>query len=524
MKRRAFLCSTSALALIAVAPAGSAQEGPRIVSRVPFGPDTVSDMARALAAEKFMPRAALPDAWSELSYDDYRKVWFDPKNAVWRQSARRFEMDLLLPGLYFPRPVEVDVVADGMAERIAFDLDLFVNSEMLADLPAGDDLGFSGIRLRYVYEGEMWEREFAIFQGASYFRAIGAAQHYGLSARGLALRTGDADGEEFPEFTHLWVETPADPDETITVHALLDSASVTGAYRFRIAPGTACIMDVDCTIFPRVDLDHVGIAPLTSMFLYDETNRTRFPDFRPAIHDSDGLLAWNGSGEMLWRPLANPIALQVSTFLDAAPRGFGLMQRARRLSDFADLEAHYHQRPSLWIEPQGDWGEGAVRLVEIPSDKEVYDNIVAYWRPRDVLVAGSEHDFAYRMIWGDETVSAGAPPRPDVARVLNTYIGRDFDGDRILVAIDFAPQEALDRAAEGELGPPEWVPRDVSARVSSGQSDVSDPILQRNPETNGTRLSFTFDPGKEATVELRAQLLREGATVTEVWLYRWTRA
>lgn len=522
MKRRAFLAATSAMAIVAASGTARAQEETRMLSSVPFDPAMVKDMARTLAAEPYVARASLPDEWGKLSYDDYRKVWFDPKNAVWAKADRRFEMDLLLPGLYFPRPVEVDVVEDGMAERVAFDLGLFVNSDLLADLPASEELGFSGIRLRYVYEGEMWEREFAIFQGASYFRAIGAGQHYGLSARGLALRTGDAEGEEFPEFTRFWVEDPGNTDETVTVHALLDSPSVAGAYTFRIAPGTACTMEVECTLFPRVDLDHVGIGALTSMFLYDQTDRTRFPDFRPAVHDSDGLLSWNGAGEMVWRPLANPTALETSSFVDSAPKGFGLMQRDRRLSDFADLEAHYHQRPSLWIEPRDDWGEGVVRLVEIPSDKEIYDNIVAYWRPKDVLAAGSEHRFAYHMSWGDEALSATAPPRADVARVLETYIGREAESGRLLVAIDFGPQAELDRVVEGELGPPEWVPPDIMGRVASGQTDISEPILQRNPETDGTRLTFTFDPQDEAVIELRAQLLRDGVPVTEVWLYRWT--
>ncbi|WGH78633.1 glucan biosynthesis protein [Jannaschia ovalis] len=505
MKRRTFLGGVSALAL-----AGAADAAPRIIETRPFGPDTVREMARDLAAQPYMPRPLIPEPWRALTYDQYRTIWFDPRRAVWSGEDRGFEMDLFHPGLYFPRAVEVAVVEGDSAARLAFDFDLFARTDQTPELPLDETMGYSGLRLRHRFPGEANAREFAVFQGASYFRAIGAAQHYGLSARGLALDTGEDSGEEFPDFTRFWVETPAPGDDRVILHALLDGPSAAGAFRFEITPGPACEMRVECSLFPRVDLDHAGIAPLTSMFLYDQTNRPRFEDFRPAIHDSDGLAIWNGAGEMLWRPLANPVVLQFSSFVDDSPRGFGLMQRADRLSDFADLEAHYHERPSLWIEPEGDWGPGVVRLVEIPSDREIYDNIVAYWRPRAPLAAGQEHRFAYRMSWHD----AAATPkgRADVARVIDTHMGLNFEGDRWLAAIDFAAHPELE-SLDG-----------ITLHVSSGRAVTSDGILQRNPETGGARLAFTFDPAARDAVELRAQLMRDGRAVSEVWLYRWTRA
>jgi glucans biosynthesis protein len=331
---------------------------------------------------------------------------------------------------------------------------------------------------------------------------------YGLSARGLALDTASPDGEEFPDFTRFWIERPAPGERLHRIHALMESPSVTGIYHFTIDPyGEATEVDVRCRLWLRADLENVGIAPLTSMFYFGPTNRDRFNDFRPSVHDSDGLSIFNGNGEMLWRPLGNPRELQVSSFVDENPQGFGLAQRARRYSDFHDLEAQYHRRPGLWITPGEDWGRGAVTLVEIPTDKEIFDNIVAYWRPREPLVAGSEHAFTYHMSWAGEL-----PEQSPVASVIGTRIGRGFPNDlRQVVVIDFAPHAALPEDYD-----------DLVVYVNSNRFETSPGLVQRNPETGGPRLAFSFDPADVTVAEFRAQLFHEGRGVTEVWLYRWT--
>jgi len=333
---------------------------------------------------------------------------------------------------------------------------------------------------------------------------------YGLSARGLALKTGDPMGEEFPDFIEFWLEAPGPDQKNMVVHALMDSPSVTGAYRFDISPGVHCVMDVEATLFPRTELENVGLGPLTSMFLYDETNRTRFDDFRPAVHDSDGLLVHNGNGELLWRPLANPKRLQISYFVDENPRGFGLIQRARKLSDYADLEALYHNRPGLWVEPRGDWGEGSVMLVEIPTDAEIFDNIVAYWNPRSPMKPGEEISLGYRLTWCPE------PQITDrLARVLNTAMGARHNGAQRqpgrFAAIDF---EAHPLFEDG--------PDAMTVHIQSSQAETTTGVLQKNPETGGLRLVFAFDPGDSPYAELRAQLFKDGERASEVWLYRWT--
>ncbi|MEC7259228.1 MAG: glucan biosynthesis protein, partial [Pseudomonadota bacterium] len=353
--RRAFLTATTALAL-AWAGRGIASDQPA----TPFSRDTVIDMARDLASREFRPRDPVPQAWQDLTYEQYKSIWFRPTAALWAETDRPYAVDFFAPGLYFKRPVRIDEVVEGQARMLPFQLDSFDRSDRFPDIPVSEDLGFSGFRLRTEMTEPGKKNEFCVFQGASYFRAIGYGQIYGQSARGLAINTAEPEGEEFPDFIHFWLEAPAPGQRNMIVHALMDSPSLSGAYRFDIRPGPSCVMDVEAVIFTREQVNNIGLGALTSMFLFDATDHTRFDDFRPAVHDTDGLMVWNGAGEAIWRPLANPRRLQVSSFVDQMPRGFGLMQRARDLADFGDFEAKYHRRPGTWIEPKGDCGPGSV--------------------------------------------------------------------------------------------------------------------------------------------------------------------
>lgn len=507
MIRRDLLKTLAALAALpaaAWADEPGVQLGPQAA---PFGPNTVTNRARLLAAKPYAPRPMIPEGWRKLTYDQYRKIWFDGRNALWEGTDVPQRVDVFPPGLYFPQAVAMHVVADGMAQPLTFDMGVFDTTDTFPDLPVDDTLGYSGLRLRAELEKQGIFQEYAVFQGASYFRGIGTGETYGLSARGLALKTGDPMGEEFPDFTALWLERPLADSNNVVLHALLDSPSCTGAYRFEITPGTVLEMKVRATLFAREELTHLGIAPLTSMFLFDDTMRQRFSDFRPAVHDSDGLLIHNGGGEVIWRPLSNPLTLQISTCTDNNPRGFGLMQRKRRFSDYNDLEALYHNRPAVWITPGEGWGKGAVTLVEIPADLEIYDNIVTYWRPASPLPAGAEHQMSYTLHWGADPVAATA----DVpVKVLNTAIGGRMEGGQVVV-IDFAPGPNL--------------PEDLSqieVVLRGGDVPLTPGTLQRNPETNGPRLAFTFQPEDAALVEFRAQLRLRDEPLSEIWLYRWT--
>ncbi len=510
LSRRSILSLVGGLAAFGLMPVW-AEDAPERAGMTlgpsgPFDPEMVVARARALAAAPYAPPPAVSQEWLDLSYDDFRGIWFDTRHTLYRRNAGALQAEFFVAGLYFPHKIGLNAVEDGQSRPITFELRTFDTTKEFPALPQ-DGTGFAGFRLLGELEAQDRFQEYAVFQGASYFRAIGRGLAYGLSARGLALNTAGDGGEEFPIFRDFWIEAAEPGATTVIVHALLDSPSVSGAYTFKITKGDATSMQVISRLFPRVDLATAGIAPGTSMFLFNDINRTRFDDFREAVHDSDGLLMINGAGEVLWRPLTNPKAVEVSVFGDTGPRGFGLMQRARQTGDYNDLVAHYERRPSLWVEPVGDWGSGAVMLVEIPTDKEINDNIVAFWRPAQPLKAGQEHRFDYVLHW-----CANAPTEGTVAPVMASRTGaRVFEEGRIF-AIDYAPHPAL-----GDD------PARIEARVSTSVGEISAQLVQLNRATGGMRLDFTLK-GDAPVAELRAELLRGGQRVAEVWLNRWSAA
>jgi glucans biosynthesis protein len=502
--RRQFLDLMSGLAALGLHPVkADGAAGLRFGPTTGFTPEKVIARARSLAANAYVPPPSVSADWRNLSYDAFRGIWYDTRQALYRDQPSSVQAEFFVAGLFFRHKIGLHAVENGQSREVKFDLTNFATSDKFPTLTA-EGTGFAGFRMLGEIEAQGRFQEYAVFQGASYFRAIGRGQAYGISSRGLALNTAVSGPEEFPIFRKFWIEAAA-PDATfVTIHALLDSPSVAGAYRFDIRKGDITEMTVSARLFPRVELNTVGIGPGTSMFLFNDVNHFRFDDFREAVHDSDGLLILNGMGETIWRPLNNPKYIETSLFADASPRGFGLMQRARQPGDYNDLSAHYERRPSLWVEPLDDWGKGAVVLIEIPTDKEINDNIVAFWRPEAPLLAGKDYQFDYRLHW-----CATAPVEGAVAPVTATRTGARVFEDGRLFTIDYAPHPAL-----GDD------PARIEARVSTSRGTISSPIVQYNPATGGMRLDFTLK-GEPTETELRAELWREGRPAAEVWLYRW---
>jgi periplasmic glucans biosynthesis protein len=474
-----------------------------------FRAETVRNLAEALSRAPFKrPQHDLPAVLKKLTYDQYRDVRYRPEQAIWRGDDLGYELQLFSLGFLYDVPVDVTLVENGKARPLKATPELFNFGPLVGDVPADADLAFSGFRIHSPVNSDTYLDEYAVFQGASYFRLVARGQIYGLSARGLAVNTARPEGEEFPFFRAFWIEKPKVGDPSIVVHALLDSKSVTGAYRFTIASGDTAVMDVKATLYPRRHLDHVGIAPLTSMFLFGSAQHRLSQDFRPSVHDSEGLAIYNGAGENLWRPLTNPKTLQVSSFVDNGPKGFGLAQRDRSFANYEDLEAHYEQRPTAWIEPKGNWGKGFVELVEIPTQEEIHDNIVAYWKPLGGVPAGKPYELSYRITWG---IKVGPPARP-IAQVLKTRVGAGPHKDSYRIIVDFSG-DGLDTTA-GSVRP----------NLSASDAKTSNLTIQPHPETKGVRVSFQLHPGDKKLSELRLSLSQENRTASEVWLFRWTRS
>lgn len=489
------------LALQATMPAWAtvSQDGGEL-----FSAAVVVDEAMRLAQAPFTPPRKAPEALGKLDFDEYRNIRYRKQAAIWGAGRTRFAIELYPPGYLFRDLVEIAVVERGMAYPVVLKPESFETPDSTL-LPLLRKAGqFTGFRLHFPLNSADYKDEFLVFQGASYFRAVSARQIYGLSARGLALNVAEPNGEEHPIFRRFWIERPAEGADKIIVHALLDSPSVTGAYRFVVFPGNLTRIEVEASLFPRVELTHVGIAPLTSMFLQGPLSRQLVDDYRPAVHDSQALAMWTGKGERIWRPLSNPRTLQISAFLDNGPKGFGLIQRSRNFAYYNDLGGHYQMRPSAWVAPRGDWGKGHVNLYEIPSDSETNDNIVAYWRPAEPLAAGRQFDFAYVLTWPDD-----APFARDMAAVAGSFSSRERRSGNRQVVVDY------------EL-PPDVKPKSIDPDFAISSGRIVDTSLQAASEIGGLRIFVTFDPEGAEQVELRLQLRRENAAIGETWLYRWT--
>ena len=499
MSAHRLLALIAALVLVRAAPA--------IASGDAFDFEVLRFQAKILASKPYTPGpAVVPEGLLKLTYDQYRDIRFRPEESLWRRERLPFELQFFHPGFNFDRTVQLSTLERGRAEPIAFSPALFdYGMNRVPKVPS--TMGFAGLKVLYPLNkpGD----ELGAFQGASYFRFLCQKATYGLSARGLAINTGEPGGEEFPVFKEFWVERPAPDAKTLVAYALLDGPSVAGAFRFAITPGPETVMLVHEVLYCRTNPAVLGIAPLTSMFWHGENTNTSYDDFRPEVHDSDGLLNFTGAGEWIFRPLTNPASTRVAAFLDENPRGFGLIQRDRRFEDYQDLEANYHLRPSAWIEPVGLWGRGAVRLVELHAPDETYDNIASFWVPESLPPAGEPLEFTYRLHWFMDQV------HPPAGYAVSTRHGRSRTQEPELerFVVDF------DGAYLSKEGPTPLIEPVVT--VGAGASLVNSTV-QKNPFNGTWRVAFAFKPdGSGRPVELRCFLRKQPHVLTETWSYLW---
>lgn len=509
-----------AVKVVDTAEAGQASAS--VAQAGPFTYDTLVRMAEEKALKPYVkPSTAAEPYLSKIDYDDLSLIRFDTSRAVFAKGPGKYPVALFHMGKFFRVPVKIHVVTRGAVREIPYDKSLF---NMPADSPAQalpPDSGFAGFRFQENRLGDQkklsWEKyDWVAFLGASYFRAIGEEHQYGLSARGIALDVAPQPGkaEEFPDFTNFWIETPTnDRQETMTLYALLDGPSLCGAYRFSINRTKGVVMDIESALFLRQNIDRFGIAPLTSMFWFSETVKGQANDWRPEIHDSDGLAMWTGTGEHIWRPLNNPGRTMASAFSDRNPRGFGLLQRDRNIDHY--LEAiYYDRRPSVWVEPLGEWGEGSVQLVEIPTDDEIHDNIVAMWVPKEPAEAGNQYRFKYRLHWrADEPYPTG------LARCVATRLG---NGGR---PGQPRPKGVCKFIVEFTGTPLEIIAPDVKpeAMLWSSRGTFLNVFLETVPggKVGHWRAMFDLNTQGAEPVEMRLYLRLGEITLSETWLFQY---
>ncbi|HET7837527.1 MAG TPA: glucan biosynthesis protein G [Variovorax sp.] len=486
-----------------------------------FSLDDVTAQARALMNKPYVaPVNNLPPAFSDMQFADYQKMQPRADRFEWKDLDTPFRLNFYHQGMQFNSAVRInEITADGVQE-IKYDPERFDFGGLAFDRGATQALGYAGFRVLYPINQPDKLDEIVSFLGASYFRVIGKGQVYGLSSRGLAIDTTPPGGEEFPNFREFWIQRPAPQDRQLVIYALLDSPRATGAYQFIVTPGGKdAVVDVQANIFVRGDIKTLGIAPVTSMFLYGPNQQSDLKrGFRPAIHDSNGLALRTGSGEWIWRPLNNPRQLAISSFEIENPKGFGLLQRGREFSRYEDLKDRYDLRPSAWIEPQGQWGKGRVTLMEIPTPDETNDNIVAFWTPDAPTRRGQMLQFAYRMHWTTDEPALHDAANAWVRQTFHTdseqlqaNLIRKLDGNSAFL-IDFEGPALANLPAGTEVKP----------RVSVGDNaDLIDVGIERNPATKGWRVSLRVRVKNPALpVEMRAALVQGDQPISETWSYQ----
>jgi glucans biosynthesis protein len=483
------------------------------ISRAPveaFTFEKVRAEAARIAAKPYKAaRSPVPKFLREIGYDQYRDLRFREDRTLWRNIGRPFQARFFHPGYLYNRIVEFYEIDGPRVEPIRYSPDLFVFEKSMAPVQrqVPENLGFAGFRVHHPLNRSDVLDEVISFLGESYFRALGKNQVWGLSARGLAVNPFTKAPEEFPAFTKFWLERPGSYAQALHFYALLEGPSVTGAYEFWLEPGEDTRLRVKAALFLRKKVERLGLAPLTSMFWFGENTSNTFGDFRPEVHDSDGLLVLNGSGEWLWRPLSHGTALQQNVFADA--RGFGLLQRDRDFAHYQDLEAKYHQRPSVWVELGRGWDRGAAHLVQLPAKNEYNDNVVAFWAPETAPKAGSTIELEYTLHWFTE--NAAWPPGGRCMATRIDYQEAPFFRQFFL---DFASGELRD------LKPEAGITADIFASEGVPLKDV---IVQKNEFDKSWRVNFIVSTKKLGKpIELRCALKQGDRALTETWSYTWT--
>ena len=475
--------------------------------------DVVAKAEKLSKKSYVQPSKNIPSELSSLQFADYQKISFKHDKAYWNDRKSRFKLEFYHEGMYFDTPVKINEIVNNQVNEIKYNPDYFDLSKLNLDNLNTKNLGFAGFKVHYpINKPTKTDDEIFTALGGSYFRAVGKDQRYGLSARGLAIDTGEMSGEEFPRFKEYWIERPDPNQKHLVIYALLDSQSVTGAYKITLVPSIDTTVTVEAKVFFRDSVKKLGIAPLTSMFLYGPNQPSPLLNYRPAMHDSNGLSILANNNEWIWRPLNNPKRLSFSSYSLENPKGFGLIQRDKGFDDYQDLDDHYELRPSVWVEILNDWQKGRVELVEIPTADETNDNIVSFWVPEKQYKSGDQLTFKYRLHYTlneqnryPANVARAESTRLSLGDIKQANLIRKLDGSNAYI-IDFTGPQLSDKK-----------PVKVISSINNGSIVSCD--TQYNSVTRGWRvlIRFSVDDNKKPT-DLRVQLASQtGEVLSETW-------
>jgi periplasmic glucans biosynthesis protein len=514
MDRRTWLKLAASTAAAAAFPMPAIAD----VSKFPklFSEDVLDDFVyNELARRDFVPfRKSVDEALAGLPFDQYNKAAvYKEDQAIWRDDGSPFRLKPYhTAGTYYSHPVDLCSIEGAQWSKIPYSPDAFDFPTLAKrpQIPAKPDFPgyFAGFRAGGQIDKPNVFRDFLSFIGNTNFQAIAANQVFGVSARAFAINTGQTSGEDFPVFLSFFIAKPKPGDRSLTLYGIFDSEHSPGWLKFVVTPGYDTIIDTQVTVIPRRPINYCGFAPIASHFFSGPGVPPKRRDYRPRVHDTEALYIANGAGEQIWRPLLNPERLQFSVFVDKAPKGFGLIQHERSFAAYQDADQQFNIRPSLWIEPVGDWGEGSIDLIELPATEENNENILCFWRPKEALLPLSHYRKSYRMHW------CWNPPLENKnATIAQTLVWEPKSGEATFI-IDFNLE-----------GCPDCSGSEIGANVTASAGEIRRPWkLAPLPGAGAMqRLRFDFVPGGSEPIDLRAQLVANGKPISDSWIFRWPR-
>lgn len=368
-----------------------------------------------------------------------------------------------------------------------------------ADVPptADNGGGFCGFDLLYPRPAGTGHAPFARI-GGERWQLTGAGLPCGAAAWLLASLDDNGTARPVP-FTDHWLVRPAADARQLRLYALAESATLVAAAQMDLTPGTDGQARVQLTVYPRPGAGALLLAPLVGSFVQDEHRPGRVSPLQAEQHTVDGLSVRNPAG-WIWRPLHNPPAPRAQSFPGAMPHGWGLRQRDRTPASYEPGSAHPHQ-PDVWVEPDGDWGDGQLRLFEQPAKDLATYNVQVGFVPARPPAPDSVLKLAYTVHW-----QAREAPM-SIGRVVATRSGAAGQDTRRRYAVDFGGLEL----------PAGTVPEAVVDIGRGGQ--LRRQRVVANPYTGGWRLLFDFERESDGPLPLRAYLQHAYQAVTETWDY-----